>query len=144
MDVVAAVPGGQAVRTAQETGLEVVLLDVPVPPDVDGLTVPLIAGEVGSRVQAAHLVERAAPGPDATVRMSHEGGAIRVTVTSTAPTRLVLPRPSAHYGLVGLRQRAALLGGTVPSGPTADGGYELRLELQDAGTPRPAGYEREH
>ncbi|MDX2648866.1 two-component sensor histidine kinase, partial [Streptomyces sp. PA03-1a] len=49
-------------------------------------------------------------------------------------TRPALPLPSAHYGLVGLRQRAALLGGTVTSGPTADGGYELRLELPAAGT----------
>ncbi|MFF3149392.1 two-component sensor histidine kinase, partial [Streptomyces sp. NPDC057927] len=41
--------------------------------------------------------------------------------------------PSAHHGLVGLGQRAALLGGTVTSGPTADGGYELHLELPAEG-----------
>jgi signal transduction histidine kinase len=63
------------------------------------------------------------------VRLSHEGGRLHVTVTNTEPAHAVVPLPSAHYGLVGLRQRAALLGGTVTSGPTADGGYELRLEL---------------
>ncbi|MPY33233.1 two-component sensor histidine kinase, partial [Streptomyces adustus] len=49
-------------------------------------------------------------------------------------TRPALPLPSAHYGLVGLQQRAALLGGTVTAGPTVDGGYELRLELPATGT----------
>ncbi|WP_369251452.1 sensor histidine kinase [Streptomyces sp. R41] len=75
-----------------------------------------------------------APGTTATVRISHEDGAVRATVTNTAPTRPPLPLPSAHHGLVGLRQRAALLGGTVTSGPTPDGGYELRLELPSEGT----------
>lgn len=75
-----------------------------------------------------------APGATATVCVHHEGSAVRVTVTNTAPTRPALPLPSGHYGLVGLRQRAELLGGTVTSGPTADGGYELRLELPAAGT----------
>lgn len=70
-----------------------------------------------------------APGTSATVHIRHHDGAVRATVTNTAPTRPPLPLPSAHHGLVGLRQRAALLGGTVTAGPTADGGYELRLEL---------------
>ncbi|MFD9002315.1 response regulator [Streptomyces sp. NPDC059582] len=38
IEVVAAVPGGQALRTAQETAPDVVLLDIRMP-DVDGLTV---------------------------------------------------------------------------------------------------------
>lgn len=84
--------------------------------------------------EALTNVRKHAPGANARVRMRHEGGAVRVTVTNTAPTRPALPLPSAHYGLVGLRQRAALLGGTVSSGPTADGGYELRLELPAKGT----------
>jgi signal transduction histidine kinase len=75
-----------------------------------------------------------APGTTATVRIRHEDGAVRATVTHTASTRPPLPLPSAHHGLVGLRQRAGLLGGTVTSGPTADGGYELRLELPLEGT----------
>jgi signal transduction histidine kinase len=75
-----------------------------------------------------------APGATATVYLRHETGAVGVTVTNTTATRPVLPLPSAHYGLVGLRQRAALLGGTVTSGPTPGGGYELRLELPAEGT----------
>ncbi|MFJ3306642.1 sensor histidine kinase [Streptomyces sp. NPDC086549] len=79
--------------------------------------------------EALTNVRKHAPGATATVRASYQGDAVRVTVSNTAPTRPALPLPSSHYGLVGLRQRAALLGGTVTSGPTADGGYELLLEL---------------
>lgn len=79
--------------------------------------------------EALTNVRKHAPGTTATVRIRHEDGAVRATVTNTAPTRPPLPLPSAHHGLAGLGQRAALLGGTVTSGPTADGGYELDLEL---------------
>ncbi|MET8249640.1 histidine kinase [Streptomyces sp. NPDC005202] len=100
----------------------------------DGLP-PTLQRAVYRTVQEALTNTRKhAPGATATVRIHHEGSAVRVTVTNTAPTRPALPLPSAHYGLVGLRQRAALLGGTVTSGPTVDGGYELRLELPAADT----------
>ncbi|MFD9225087.1 sensor histidine kinase [Streptomyces sp. NPDC060064] len=100
----------------------------------DGLP-PTVQRAIYRTVQEALTnVRKHAPGATASVRMGHEGGAVRVTVTNTAPTRPALPLPSAHYGLVGLGQRAALLGGTVTFGPTADGGYELRLELPAEGT----------
>jgi signal transduction histidine kinase len=84
--------------------------------------------------EALTNVRKHAPGATARVRIAREGGAVCVTVTNTAPVRPPLPLPSARYGLVGLRQRAALLGGTVASGPTPDGGYELRLEFPAEGT----------
>jgi signal transduction histidine kinase len=101
-------------------------------PDLpDGLP-PTVQRAVYRTVQEALTnVRKHAPGASARVRIHHQGGTVRVTVTNTAPTRPALPLPSAHYGLVGLRQRAALLGGTVTSGPTADCGYELRLDLPD-------------
>ncbi|GAA3378887.1 histidine kinase [Streptomyces sannanensis] len=84
--------------------------------------------------EALTNVRKHAPGATASLHIRHEGDAVRVTVTNTAPTRPALPLPSAHHGLVGLRQRAALLGGTITSGPTPDGGYELCLELPAEGT----------
>ncbi|WP_425314601.1 hypothetical protein [Streptomyces bicolor] len=35
----------------------------------------------------------------------------------------------SHHGLVGLGERAELLDGTFESGPTAEGGYQVRLRL---------------
>ncbi|MFF3325042.1 sensor histidine kinase [Streptomyces sp. NPDC002889] len=110
----------------------------------DGLP-PTVQRAIYRTVQEALTnVRKHAPGAGATVRMCHEGGAVRVTVTNTAPTRPALPLPSAHYGLVGLHQRAELLGGTVTSGPTVDGGYELRLVLPVMGSSRAGGHEPEH
>ena len=33
------------------------------------------------------------------------------------------------YGLIGMRERAALLGGTLEAGPTAHGGYRVHARL---------------
>lgn len=78
-------------------------------------------------------VRKHAPGATAIVEIARDGGMLRTTVTNTAPTRPVLPLPSAHHGLAGLRQRAGLLGGTLEAGATADGGFRLSLVLPAAG-----------
>ncbi|MEU7059690.1 histidine kinase [Streptomyces sp. NPDC046197] len=91
---------------------------------------PTVQRAVYRTVQEALTnVRKHAPGAVATVRIHREDGVIHTTVTNTAPTRPALALPSAHHGLAGLRQRAELLGGRVTSGPTAHGGFELRLEL---------------
>ncbi|WP_181805936.1 sensor histidine kinase [Streptomyces shenzhenensis] len=91
---------------------------------------PTVQRAVYRTVQEALTnVRKHAPGATATIHIHHRDGTLRTTVTNTAPTHLPLTLPSAHHGLAGLRQRAELLGGTVTSGPTPDGGYELRLEL---------------
>ncbi|MGW0997764.1 sensor histidine kinase [Streptomyces sp. NPDC002520] len=82
--------------------------------------------------EALTNVRKHAPGATATVTVRQTDGTIRTSVANTAPTRPALPLPGAHHGLVGLRQRAELLGGTITSGPTPDGGYELRLDLPAA------------
>ncbi|MBZ4018778.1 sensor histidine kinase [Streptomyces purpurogeneiscleroticus] len=98
---------------------------------------PAVQRAVYRTVQEALVnVRKHAPGATATVRIHHEGGTLHATVTNTAPTRSAPPLPNASYGLVGLRERAEFLGGTVNSGPTAEGGYELRLRLPVSGTSR--------
>ncbi len=112
-------------RLVGNSGIEAELVaDVP-----DGLP-PTVQRAVYRTVQEALTnIRKHAPGATAAVRIGHEGDALRVTVTNTAPTRPALRLPGAHHGLAGLRQRAELLGGTLMSGPTDSGGYELRLEL---------------
>ncbi|QXJ26725.1 two-component sensor histidine kinase [Actinomadura graeca] len=70
-----------------------------------------------------------APGSTARVEVRQRDGTVRTAVTNTAPTRPALPLPSASHGLIGLRQRAELLGGVLESGPTPDHGYRLSLDL---------------
>ena len=45
---------------------------------------------------------------------------------------------SAGHGLAGMRERAALLGGTLDAGPTDDGGFAVAATLPrtDRGGPR--------
>ncbi|MGW0842339.1 sensor histidine kinase [Streptomyces sp. NPDC002787] len=85
--------------------------------------------------EALTNIRKHAPGASATIRVRHQDGSVRVTVTNTAPSRPALSLPGAHHGLIGLRQRAELLGGTVTSGHLGDGGYRLRLELPADGSP---------
>ncbi|HEY8983436.1 MAG TPA: two-component sensor histidine kinase, partial [Streptomyces sp.] len=40
-----------------------------------------------------------------------------------------LPLPGSRQGLIGLRERADLLHGTLEAGPTPEGGYRVRLRL---------------
>ncbi|MDI6102777.1 histidine kinase [Actinoplanes sp. NEAU-A12] len=79
--------------------------------------------------EALTNVRKHAPGAAATVELWHDGSHIGVTVTNTPPARPSLPLPGAHQGLIGLHERAELLHGSLETGPTADGGYRLRMSL---------------
>jgi len=79
--------------------------------------------------EALTNVRKHAPGSTATIEFAQEDTDLTVTVGNTAPTRPTLPLPSARHGLIGLQERAALLGGTVRAGPRPDGGYRLQLRL---------------
>jgi signal transduction histidine kinase len=77
----------------------------------------------------------------------HHVGPTRVTVTTTYATGLVgivvvnepgehrpppAPRATHGLGLLGMRERVALLGGRMAAGPTPGGGFEVRVELPDS------------
>lgn len=47
--------------------------------------------------------------------------------TRASPRRGSLP--GSQQGLVGLRERADILGGTLYAGPTVEGGYRVRLRI---------------
>lgn len=79
--------------------------------------------------EALTNVRKHAPGATACIEIRRTGQGTEVTVTNTAPTRPALALPSSQQGLIGLRERAELLGGTFESGPTEDSGYRVRLRL---------------
>src|SRR5690348_13939212 len=78
----------------------------------------------------------------------HARDATRVTVAVTGDAnqvRLTIDddgssgaggRAPAGYGLVGMRERASLLGGTFDAGPTAERGWRVEAILPRTGTPR--------
>jgi signal transduction histidine kinase len=80
--------------------------------------------------EALTNVRKHAPAASATVRVRAEDGSLLVEVRNTAPPRAAAtPLPSGGHGLVGLRERAALLGGTCQAGSTEDGGFLVRVWL---------------
>ncbi|EPH41253.1 putative Sensor protein UhpB [Streptomyces aurantiacus JA 4570] len=77
--------------------------------------------------EALTNVRKHAPGAIATVRLWHHDTHFGVEIINTPPNRPSLPLPGSHLGLIGLKERAELLGGTLRAGPTPEGGYVVRL-----------------
>ncbi|MCZ2824514.1 MULTISPECIES: sensor histidine kinase [unclassified Modestobacter] len=109
----------------------------------------LVTREVPEIVQAAAYrvvqealsnVVRHAPGAPATVdvRLAPEGHAIELTVTNP-PTASPVAQPGAgmdlrdptraRHGLIGIRERATLLGGWSSAGPVPGGGWQVDAHL---------------
>lgn len=72
---------------------------------------------------------RHAPGAAIDVAVATDGDALRVEVSNEEPADPPPSRGVAGHGLVGMRERAALLGGSLQSGPTAGGGYRVVARL---------------
>ncbi|MGI5127810.1 sensor histidine kinase [Pseudonocardia sp. CA-107938] len=70
-----------------------------------------------------------APGAPVRVRVVRDGAEVEVTVHNDRATARPLALPSSRQGLVGLRERADLVGGTLTSGPDDEGGFRLVLRL---------------
>ncbi|WP_228010618.1 sensor histidine kinase [Nonomuraea phyllanthi] len=100
-----------------------------------------IAGEPrplspGVELSAYRIVQEAlsnamrhAPGAPVTVRLRYRPDALTIRVVNAAPGAPPPPSPGAGHGLLGMRERAAMLGGDLATGPTPDGGYEVSVFL---------------
>ncbi|GAA2041896.1 histidine kinase [Streptomyces cheonanensis] len=114
------------------------------------LTVSGVGGEHGELPQAVTLsayrivqealanVVRHAPGAEAavTVAVDADRGALRVEIVNgpaSAPARPLEAHGTGH-GLIGMRERTRLVGGTLDTGRTADGGFRVAAVLPLDGT----------
>jgi signal transduction histidine kinase len=80
---------------------------------------------------------RHAPGAPAAVEVRYEPECLRLRVRNDRP-RVPGTNPvpgAAGHGIVGMRERVAMLGGTLSAGPTSDGGYLVEAVLPLAATP---------
>jgi signal transduction histidine kinase len=81
---------------------------------------------------------RHAPGAPVTVTVSHDDDSVQLCVQN-GPPEPPAGRPSANgqaaanrgagHGLAGMRERVALLGGTLSAGPSPDGGFTVSAIL---------------
>ncbi len=84
--------------------------------------------------EALTNISKHAPGAAVRIRIAARGNRLLVDVqNAAAPARsgsaLGPLLPGGGHGLVGLRERAQLLGGSLSAGPTPDGGFAVRSEL---------------
>ncbi|MFM9373484.1 sensor histidine kinase [Streptomyces sp. Da 82-17] len=103
--------------TAQLAGTE-----RPLPPGVE-LSAFRIVQEALSNAM------RHAPAADVRVELERTRQCLRIHISNGRPARPVAPSPGAGHGLLGMRERAAMLGGELTAGPTPTGGYEVTALL---------------
>lgn len=73
------------------------------------------------------------------VDVTHDEVTVRVrNEPATPPPAPAPPGGGRGHGLLGMRERAALVGGTVEAGPDADGGWTVRAALPTAAAPEEA------
>ncbi|MFJ3829191.1 sensor histidine kinase [Streptomyces sp. NPDC090046] len=81
---------------------------------------------------------RHAPGSQVEVGIAYGPRDLHLCVANSAPTRSAPPSPGAGHGLLGMRERAGMLGGELAAGPRPDGGYEVSAVLPMDPQDRPA------
>lgn len=80
--------------------------------------------------EALTNVVRHAPGADTTVVLTHLEDALQVEVVNGSAASPITPSgPGGGRGLLGMRERTSVLGGTFDHGPVAGGGYRIRARL---------------
>ncbi|WP_109029329.1 sensor histidine kinase [Streptomyces rubrogriseus] len=82
--------------------------------------------------EALTNVLKHAPGADAAVELAYRAGEVTVSVTDDGPAGGPDPDTPAEgggHGLIGMRERAKLYGGTIAVGPRSEGGFGVRLTL---------------
>jgi signal transduction histidine kinase len=75
--------------------------------------------------EALSNVLRHAPGSTVRVELTHFPRGLQVRVINSRPARKAPPSPGAGHGLLGMRERAAMLGGTLMATETSHGGFAV-------------------
>ncbi|WP_244328955.1 sensor histidine kinase [Streptomyces marokkonensis] len=96
---------------------------------VTGPVPPAVGAAAYRLVQEAltNAVRHAGPDPAVRVDLREEDGTLRLSVTDdgTGPT----PGGTPGFGLVGMRERARSVGGTLDAGPREGGGFQVTASL---------------
>ncbi|MEL7156852.1 MAG: histidine kinase, partial [Actinomycetota bacterium] len=97
------------------------------PPSIDTALYRLAQESITNAVRHARHASRIA------VRLVGDGDCIRLTVDDDGEPVSGAGANGQGYGLIGMEERAALLGGTMEAGPRPDRGWSVRAELPRTG-----------
>jgi signal transduction histidine kinase len=125
----------QLVDRATAAGLRLVSVELPQDTDLPGgrgLSVYRVVQEALTNV-AKH-----APGARVSVAVRVDDDATVVTVANDAGSPRSMAPPGAGQGLIGMRQRAELYGGSFTAGPTPDGGFTVTVTIPPDDVPAAA------
>ncbi|MFD8608888.1 sensor histidine kinase [Streptomyces sp. NPDC059631] len=84
--------------------------------------------------EALSNVLRHAPGSTVRVEVAHDRDGLHLSVINSRPRHPVAPSPGAGHGLLGMRERAGMLGGHVTATRTLHGGFAVSAHLPRDGT----------
>jgi signal transduction histidine kinase len=101
----------------------------PIPPEADIAAFRIIQESLAN-------VRKHGSDPVATVRISYQPSAIYIVVDNAGNGSVRSPSQGDGHGLVGMRERAAMVGGRVETGHRPDGGFRVSAVLplrRDAG-----------
>ena len=106
-------------------------LDVELVVDPAVRALPLGVGLSAYRIVQEALTNalKHAPGSRVSVRLERRANELAVEVENGSAAREPAVRVESGHGLVGLRERVALFGGTLRAGPTDGGGFRLVATL---------------
>ncbi|GAA2041511.1 histidine kinase [Agromyces tropicus] len=124
-------PGIADVRRLASTDAAGLPVDVRVEGDADGVPPAVAAAAFRIAQEAVTNARRHAHGATGVdVRLRVDDGGVRLDVRDDGATAA---SASPGFGLAGMRERAALLGGTVDAGPAAGGGWTVTAVLPRSG-----------
>ncbi|WP_092527876.1 sensor histidine kinase [Actinopolyspora saharensis] len=137
-------PGANGVRDLVE---RVRALGLPVTLRIDGELdrVPTGPGLAIYRIvqeSLTNVLKHAGWNATATVSLEETGAGMRIEVSDSGARGVLAPRtpqPSGGNGVIGMRERATVYGGSLEAGPNAEGGWCVRAELPLEGERAVAG-----
>ncbi|GAA3687641.1 hypothetical protein GCM10022224_061030 [Nonomuraea antimicrobica] len=94
----------------------------PLPPGVDLAVYRVVQEALTNTIKHAS-------GAAASVTIGHRGDRLEIEITDTGGRRTARAGDGQGRGLIGLRERLALYGGTLLAGPRSDGGYRIEAQV---------------
>jgi signal transduction histidine kinase len=86
-----------------------------------------------------NTIKHAGPHAHVEVRLDWTGDEVEVTVSDDGQVAAAPAGGTAGHGLVGMRERVAVVGGSITAAPGPSGGFVVRARLPSASRAEPAG-----